>query len=193
MHTKEAIYPRRETAICICPSSVRGRFESWTAFEQKSQWGLGLWEKSSNEIAEVFLIFPQEPHDTFQTMYISCSCDSCWHFYTEQLTAFIMTKRTKSLPATDRTQPGSFHSNCNIYSVVYNIPTREWVSVHTTVWRGVMFSWTSASAVYSWTRESVVYSQQQRVFCIISWRVVCVQLAATSFAYSWTSARVVYS
>ncbi len=66
------IYPR-ETAICICPSSGGEMYEYSNWFVQKSWREFGLWGKSSSEIAQVFLIFPQEPLiSTRLSLNVSC-------------------------------------------------------------------------------------------------------------------------
>jgi hypothetical protein len=52
-----------------------------------------------------FLYFPTSPLISSKlSQNVSCCCGSCWHSYTEQLTASLMTKWTKPPPA-NSTEP----------------------------------------------------------------------------------------
>ncbi len=57
---KEALYPRRETAVCICPSSGGGRFKYTNCFCTGKLGGIGALREVLQRNS---LYFPQDPPD----------------------------------------------------------------------------------------------------------------------------------
>ncbi len=91
--TKEVIYPRRETAICICPSSGGGRFVYINWFLYRTDRRNRGFEGSLPRNSSCFsYISPRGPWlcliSSKLSLNVSCCCDSCWHSYNWSVDSF---------------------------------------------------------------------------------------------------------